>query len=156
SHEDESRDHQNPDHRDLVRRRHHVGANMLTACAMSQPGATGAPTKSFRRFAGSGVKSRQAPPLRRNGRRHGLRTTTTTELNPMQSKNLKNIARTAFMAAIVGIACFLIWGFATSQAAEKVSGPMKGVFWRVDWSYMKDRRFGGAYLEDMKKNLPSN
>ena len=81
---------------------------------------------------------------------------TTNELNPMQITNLKNIAKTSFMATVVGIACFPIWGFADSQADEKISGPMKGLFWRVDWSYMKEKRTDGAYLEDMKKNLSSN
>ncbi|MFL6546300.1 MAG: hypothetical protein ACJ8LM_14105, partial [Candidatus Udaeobacter sp.] len=74
---------------------------------------------------------------------------TTNELNPMQITNLKNIAKTSFMATVVGIACFPIWGFADSQADEKISGPMKGLFWRVDWSYMKEKRTDGAYLEDM-------
>jgi len=81
---------------------------------------------------------------------------TTNELNPMQITNLKNIAKTSFMATVVGIACFPIWGFADSQADEKISGPMKGLFWRVDWSYMKEKRTDAAYLEDMKKNLSSN
>src|SRR5438093_12130728 len=81
---------------------------------------------------------------------------TTNELNPMQITNLKNIAKTSFMATVVGIACFPIWRFADTQADEKISGQMKGLFWRVDWSYMKEKRTDAAYLEDMKKNLSSN
>src|SRR5947208_8586554 len=80
---------------------------------------------------------------------------TTNELNPMQITNLKNIAKISFMATVVGITCFPIWGFADSQADEKISGPMKGLFWRVAWRYMKEKRTHEAYLQDMKKNLSS-
>src|SRR5207249_10948765 len=52
---------------------------------------------------------------------------TTNELKPMEITNLKNIAKTSFMATVVGIACFPIWVFEDSQADDVILGTVKGI-----------------------------